>query len=55
MINPRLPTAYPNLKNKIAPKMVEIAVIKTGAVPKLPCLLVNEFISMTSNVRNNNP
>jgi hypothetical protein len=30
---PTVPTAKPNLKNKIAPKMVEIAVKNTGAVP----------------------
>jgi len=31
---PKVPTAYPNLKNNIAPSMVEIAVKYTGAVPK---------------------
>jgi hypothetical protein len=31
--NPNVPTAYPNLRNRIAPKIVEIAVKKTGAVP----------------------
>ena len=30
---PSVPTAYPNLRNRIAPRMVEIAVKKTGAVP----------------------
>lgn len=33
--NPTVPTAKPNLKNKIAPNMVDIAVKKTGAVPNL--------------------
>ena len=31
--NPRLATAYPKRKNMIAPRMVEMAVKKTGAVP----------------------
>ena len=35
-----LPTAYPNLKNNIAPKIVEIAVMKTGVVPKFTFLLL---------------
>lgn len=33
--NPNVPTAKPNLRNKIAPKIVDIAVKKTGAVPNL--------------------
>lgn len=33
--NPIVPTAKPNLKNKMAPSMVEMAVKKTGAVPNL--------------------
>lgn len=33
--NPTVPTAKPNLKNKIAPSIVDIAVKKTGAVPNL--------------------
>lgn len=32
---PSVPTANPNLKNKIAPKIVEMAVKNTGAVPNL--------------------
>ncbi len=32
---PSVPTANPNLRNKIAPNMVEMAVKKTGAVPNL--------------------
>src|SRR6056297_89440 len=31
--NPRVPTANPNLRKRIAPRMVEMAVKKTGAVP----------------------
>ena len=30
---PTLPTAYPNLKNNMAPKIVLIEAIKTGVVP----------------------
>jgi hypothetical protein len=30
---PRLPTAYPKRKNRMAPRMVEMAVKNTGAVP----------------------
>jgi hypothetical protein len=33
---PKVPTAKPNLRNKIAPNIVEIAVKNTGAVPNLP-------------------
>ena len=32
--NPNVPTANPNLRKRIAPSMVEIAVKNTGAVPK---------------------
>jgi len=38
-INPWWPTAYPNLRNNTAPRMVEIVVIKTGRVPKLAVVL----------------
>ena len=31
---PRVPTAYPKRRNKVAPKIVDMAVKKTGAVPK---------------------
>jgi len=30
---PNVPTAYPNLKKRIAPGIVEMAVKNTGAVP----------------------
>ncbi len=33
-INPRVPTAYPKRRKRMAPRMVEIAVIYTGPVPK---------------------
>jgi hypothetical protein len=33
-INPSVPTAYPKRRKRIAPSMVDIAVKKTGAVPK---------------------
>jgi hypothetical protein len=32
---PSVPTANPNLRNKIAPKIVDMAVKNTGAVPNL--------------------
>ena len=32
--NPNVPTAKPNLRKRIAPRIVEMAVKKTGAVPK---------------------
>jgi hypothetical protein len=38
-INPWWPTAYPNLRNNIAPRIVEMVVIKTGRVPKLAVVL----------------
>ena len=33
-------TANPNRKNRIAPKMVEMAVKKTGAVPNLELFMI---------------
>jgi hypothetical protein len=38
-IKPRCPTAYPNLKKRMAPRMVEMAVMKTGRVPKVAVVL----------------
>lgn len=36
---PSVPTAYPKRKNRMAPRMVEMAVKKTGAVPNFFVLL----------------
>ena len=41
-VKPMVPTANPNRKNRMAPKMVEIAVIKTGAVPNRRAELVED-------------
>jgi hypothetical protein len=38
--NPTCPTAYPNRRNMMAPRMVLIEARKTGAVPK-PCPVVS--------------
>ena len=43
--NPTLPTAKPNLKNKIAPRMVLIAVKNTGAVPNFRFDWVDAILS----------
>jgi len=45
--NPTLPTAYPNLKNNMAPTIVEMEVIKTGTVPKLALALISLLIAGT--------
>lgn len=47
-MNPTEPTAYPNLKKRIAPKIVEIAVKNTGAVPNFKDpLFINFYILAT--------
>ena len=33
-MNPTCPTAYPNLRKRMAPRMVEMVVMNTGRVPK---------------------
>lgn len=38
--NPRVPTAKPNRKKSIAPKIVDIAVKNTGAVPNFLALII---------------
>jgi hypothetical protein len=38
-----VPTAKPNLRNKIAPSMVEIAVKNTAPVPNLPARSMKNF------------
>ena len=53
-IKPTFPTAYPKRKNITAPRMVEIAVKKTGAVPNFRCrdklVLILTFLDLTSQL-----
>jgi len=49
--NPTFPTAYPNLRNIMAPRIVEIAVRKTGEVPRLALLLTSLSINENKKER----
>ena len=42
-INPTCPTAQPKRRNKIAPKIVDRAVRKTGRVPNLALVFTSDF------------
>jgi len=46
-MKPWCPTAYPNLRKSIAPRMVEIVVKNTGMVPN-PCFPAVNFFAMAS-------
>lgn len=46
--NPSVPTAIPNRRKRIAPRIVEIAVKNTGAVPK-PAFCVVTVFSVIDN------
>jgi len=52
-VKPMVPTAKPNRRNRIAPRMVEIAVIKTGAVPNLKTvfLVLTKLISKKIDIQ----
>ncbi len=41
---PTFPTTYPNRRNIIAPRMVEMAVRNTGAVPNPTFCLINRAV-----------
>jgi hypothetical protein len=41
--NPRVPTAKPNLRNRIAPRIVEMAVKNTGIVPNRLILVLDSI------------
>jgi hypothetical protein len=45
--NPTCPTAQPKRRNKIAPRMVESAVKKTGNVPNLAWVFTSDFAIIT--------
>ena len=45
--NPRVPTAKPNLRKRIAPTIVEIAVRKTGTVPNRFLVVSGSKIKIT--------
>ena len=49
-IKPVCATAYPKRRYNIAPKIVEIAVIKTGAVPKF-AFCFNRVLDIIMQVR----
>ncbi len=48
---PSVPTAKPNRRNRMAPRMVEIAVKKTGAVPNFFVFMLKIFQSVNSAER----